>query len=202
LTNQKVAAMSDRRMEIIKAGLETLREFGPSGFTQQRVATRADMRQSHLTYYYPTRVDLLAAVARAAIDGQLAAADMVLATSSIGAAATAISKVVVRHENTRVLMALAGAADQEPRLRELFRELADGIVERICRFLKSLNSTATEVDARTLHALSVGLAVVDLATGRKDGQRRAAAILKSAILNITKQAGSRAPATPQTGEEG
>ena len=127
-------------------------------------------------------------MARAAIDGQLAAADAVLATSSIEFAATAISKVVVRHENTRVLMALAEAADQEPQLRELFRELADGIVERANRFLKSLNPTATDVDARMLHALSVGLAVVDLATGRTDGQRRAATVLKTALTKLTDRA--------------
>jgi AcrR family transcriptional regulator len=182
--------MSDRREEIINAGLDTLREFGSSGFTQQRVATRAALRQSHLTYYYPTRVDLLAAVARAAIDGQLAAVDAVLATSSLEAVATAISKVVVRHENTRVLMALAEAADHEPQLRELFRELADGIVERAGRFLKSLNAAAAEVDARMLHTLAVGLAVVDLATGRADGQRRAAAVLKAALRKIIKGTGA------------
>ncbi|MHC5540598.1 TetR family transcriptional regulator, partial [Singulisphaera rosea] len=54
--------MTDRRQEIIEAGLATLRERGYSGFTQPRVATRAGLRQSHLTYYYPTRADLLAAV--------------------------------------------------------------------------------------------------------------------------------------------
>jgi AcrR family transcriptional regulator len=182
--------MGDRRMEIITAGLDTLREFGSSGFTQQRVASRAGLRQSHLTYYYPTRVDLLAAVARAAIDGQLAAVDAVLATSSSEAVASAIAKVVVQHETTRVLMALAEAADLEPQLRDLFRELAEGIVGRAGRFLKSLNPDTTEADARMLHALSVGLAVVDLATGRPDGQRRATTVLKAALSKITKGTGA------------
>src|SRR5580692_9882302 len=122
--------MNDRRTEIINAGLDTLREFGSSGFTQQRVASRLGMRQSHLTYYYPTRADLLAAVARAAVDGQLAAVDTVLSDASLEAGVAAIAQVVVRHENTRVLMALAEAADKEPQLRELFRELADGVVVR------------------------------------------------------------------------
>jgi AcrR family transcriptional regulator len=74
--------VQDRRQDIIEAGLATLREHGYAGFTQPRVATRAGLRQSRLTYYYPTRVDLLAAVGRAAIDGQLAAADAVLDGSS------------------------------------------------------------------------------------------------------------------------
>ncbi len=93
--------MQDRRQEIIEAGLATLREHGYAGFTQPRVATRAGLRQSHLTYYYPTRVDLLTAVARAAVDRQLAAADRVL-KGNVADAAGAITGVALRYENTRV----------------------------------------------------------------------------------------------------
>jgi AcrR family transcriptional regulator len=180
--------VQDRRRDIIEGGLATLREYGYAGFTQPRVASRAGLRQSHLTYYFPTRLDLLAAVGRAAIDGQLAAVDAVLDGSSFEAVASAIAKVAVRHESTRVMMALAQAADQEPQLRALFRELADGIVLRTDRFLKKLIPAATEADARLLHALSVGLAVVDLAIGRPDGKRRAAAVLEAALTMISKAA--------------
>ena len=88
------------------------------------------MRQSNLTYYLPTRVDLLAGVARAAIERQLKEVNAILGASSPRAAAKVIASVAARHENTRVIMALAQAADQEPALRELFRELADGIILR------------------------------------------------------------------------
>jgi AcrR family transcriptional regulator len=178
--------MQDRRQDIIEAGLATLREHGYAGFSQPRVASRADLRQSHLTYYYPTRVDLLVAVGRAAIDGQLAALDAVLDGSSPQRVADAIAKVVVQHENTRVMMALAQAADQEPELRALFRELAAGIVQRARHFVNALNPAATEADARLLHSLTVGLAVVDLATGRRDGKRHAAAVLETALAMIAK----------------
>jgi hypothetical protein len=144
------------------------------------------LRQSHLTYYYPTRVDLLAAAGRAAIDAQLATADAVFDESSSEAAAAAIAKLAVRHETTRVMMALAQAADQEPQLRALFRELGDGIVARAGRFLSTLNPAATEKHARLLHALSVGLAVVDLATSPTDGTRVAAAVLEVALTAISK----------------
>ena len=101
--------MQDRRHHIIEAGIATLREHGYTGFTQPRVAARCGLRQSHLTYYYPTRLDLLAAVGRVAVDRQLAAADAALGgLSSPDQAASAIAGIVVRHENTRVFMALAG----------------------------------------------------------------------------------------------
>ncbi|MBB6185963.1 TetR family transcriptional regulator [Rhodanobacter sp. MP7CTX1] len=174
------SAMQDRREIIIEAGLATLREHGFVGFTQPRVAQLAGLRQSHLTYYYPTRLDLLTAVARAAIDRQLGAADKVLGGTT-RQVAQAMSKTVVHHEDTRVMMALAQAADQEAPLRELFRELADAIVGRSSQFLKSLNNESTVEDARLLHALLVGLAVVDLATGRPDGAKRTTAVLDRAL---------------------
>ena len=191
--------MPDRRQHIIEAGLATLREHGYAGFTQPRVAARAGLRQSHLTYYHPTRLDLLAAVGRAAVDRQLAAVDAVLGGghSSPEAAARAIAELITQHGNTRVLMALAQAGDEQPRLRELFRELADGIVARVARsILGHHDPAAAEVPAaRLLHALAVGLAVVDLATGRPDGTQRAAGVLETALRLI---AGGAEPSKPRS----
>jgi AcrR family transcriptional regulator len=178
--------MRDRRQEIIEAGLATLREFGFVGFTQPRVATRAGLRQSHLTYYYPTRLALLTAVAEAAIERQLAGLDKVL-DGTAKEAAMAMTKMIARHENTRVMMALAQAADQEVELQKLFRGLADGIVSRFGQFLKSLKVESTEEHARLFHALSVGLAVVDLATSRPDGAKRTTAVLETALTLLTRR---------------
>ena len=178
--------MQDRRHDIIQAGLAVLREHGYPGFTQPRIATRAGLRQSHLTYYYPTRLDLLEAVGRTAIERQLAAVDVTLGRlASLDEAAAAIAALVSQHENTRVLMALAQAGDEELRLRELFRELADGIVTRVTTFLGRFGvSTASEEPARLLHATSVGLAVISLATGRPDGPQRAAGVLHNTLTMI------------------
>ena len=189
--------MKDRRQDIVEAGLATLREHGYAGFTQPRVAARAGLRQSHITYYHPTRLDLLAAIGRAAVERQLAAVDATLgALSSIDEAAAAIANLATRHENTRVLMALAQAGDEEPRLREQFRELADGIVARVTAFLSRLAGHPLPEDrARFLHTLSVGLAVVDLATGRPDGKQRAAVILKTALHLIAAEPPRAQPAT-------
>lgn len=181
--------MKKRRQDIINAALVVLREHGLSGFTQPRVAAKAGVRQSHLTYYFPTRVDLLSGVARAAIDRQLKAVDAVMGASSSQAAAKMIANVAVRHDNTRVIMALAQAADQEPPLRELFRELADGIILRAGKLLDNLNITPTDEHCYLLHALSVGLAVIDLATARKGGERRAERTIGTALNALTKGTG-------------
>jgi hypothetical protein len=100
--------------------------------------------------------------------------------------AKAIANVAVRHENTWVIMALAQAADQEPALRELFRELADGIILRAGKLLRNLRIEPTDEHCYLLHAMSVGMAVVDLATARKDGERRAARTLETALSLMAK----------------
>ncbi len=178
--------MKDRRQDIIDAGLAVLRESGFSGFTQPRVAAEAGLRQSHLTYYFPTRVDLLEGVARVAIERQLGAVDAILGAPSPEAAAKVLANVAVRHENTRVIMALAQAADQEPALRELFRKMADGIILRAGKLLEKFDIAPTDEHCYLLHALSVGLAVIDLATARKDGERRAERTLETVFALLSK----------------
>jgi AcrR family transcriptional regulator len=170
----------DRRRAILEAGLAVLREEGLSGFTQPNVATKAGLRQGNLTYYFATRADLLAAVARSAIDLQLGAAQALLGSAkSLNDATAALGAVVVRHENTRVFVALNQAADQEPALQSLFNELLEGFVAAITDFLKRMNLRPTQSHVDLLHAVFVGLSVIDLATGRKNGNARALAALKS-----------------------
>ena len=179
--------MQDRKSAIISAGLDVLREEGFAGFTQPRIAARAGLRQSHLTYYFPTRVDLLAGVARAAIEIQLARIDQMLAGAAPDLSAN-MARGMVQHENTRVLMGMAQAADHEPALRELFLELTSGILDRAGSLLETLGIPASQTNRDMIHALSVGLAVIDLATARPDGEERTRAVLDAAFTMMSRQA--------------
>jgi AcrR family transcriptional regulator len=165
--------MQDRRKKILDAGLTILREQGLAGLTQPRIAAKTGLRQSHLTYYYPTRADLLTAVTRAAIEAQLAGARSL--TKGIASAEQAT--VAARRENTRVLAALNQAADQEPKVQALFTELLDGFVAELGALLEKLKLSPTEARVDLLHALFVGLSIIDLATRRKNGRARAKAAL-------------------------
>jgi AcrR family transcriptional regulator len=180
--------MQERRQDIIAGGLAVLRETGFSGFTQPRVAARAGVRQSHLTYYFPTRVDLLLAVARVAVDDQLATLDAALDGSSPEAAAAAIAELALREENTRVLLALVQAADQEPALRELFRELTDGIVLRVGGLLQQLGVAPSLASRDLVQALGIGLAVTHLATRRPEAGERALAALGVLFAQLAAEA--------------
>jgi AcrR family transcriptional regulator len=174
--------MEDRRQRILDSGLAILREEGLPGFTQPRIAARSGLRQSHLTYYFPTRIELLAAVARQAIDIQLANAKaMTGKITSARQAPAIIASVVTRHENTRVLVALNQAADQEPALRELFNELTDGFIEALKLMLERLGMKSDQAAVDLVHATFVGLSVIDLATSRARGEARAKAAMKTAL---------------------
>jgi len=170
----------NRRRAILEAGMAVLREEGLGGFTQPNVAAKAGLRQGNLTYYFATRTDLLAAVARAAIDMQLGAVRTLLKSAeSLKDATTAIGAAVVRHENSRIFVALNQAADQEPALQALFNELLEGFVQAIADFLKRMNLPSSQCHVDLLHAVFVGLSVINLATSRKNGGARALAALKT-----------------------
>jgi AcrR family transcriptional regulator len=180
--------MSDRKQDILNASLAILREEGLAGLTQPRVAARAGVRQGHMTYYFPTRIDLLTAVARAAIEAQSNAARSLLrGISNIRQDVDQLASVVVRHENTRLLAALNQAADQEPAVRKLFGELLKTFVTEIGASLERLHIEASAARIDLVHALFVGLSIIDLATGRPNGQNRAKAVLKLAFEMLGRE---------------
>lgn len=179
--------MKDHRKEILEAGVALLREHGFAALTQPKIAARTGLRQSHLTYYYPTRADLLTAVARVAIEAQLAALrSIVKGASSTRKTASTIAAVTVLHENTRVLSALNQAADQEPSVRALFNELLGGFTTELQALLEKLGLPANEPQVDFVHALFVGLSIIDLATARPKGKARAEAVLNLAFALLSE----------------
>lgn len=98
-------------------------------------------------------------------------------------AARKIAAVTMRHENTRVLVALNQAADQEPALKEVFNELLKGFGDAFSGLLKQLRLSGVKNDIDLLHAVFVGLSVIDLATSRPNGEARARAVLDR-IFNL------------------
>jgi AcrR family transcriptional regulator len=181
--------MQDRREKILEAGLALLREQGLAGLTQPRVAARTGLRQSHLTYYYPTRADLVAAVARVAMKAQLGAVRALFkGISSAEQGADRIAAVTVRHETSRVLAALNQAADQEPAVRAVFNELLSDLAVEFHTLFEKMKLPPNEASIDLLHALFVGLSVIDLATARPHGKTRAKAVLKLAFHMLSSEA--------------
>src|SRR5919201_3177750 len=108
------------RERILQAALALLAESGAHELTQPRVARAAGVRQSHLTYYFPTRAVLMQAVARYSIEqlaDQLAhAREHSPSQVARGIAAGSSDKRIVR-----VMLGLVSAADRDAAIKRQLR---------------------------------------------------------------------------------
>ncbi|MEM9713340.1 MAG: TetR/AcrR family transcriptional regulator, partial [Actinomycetota bacterium] len=62
---------SARRTQLVEVARKVLIEEGLDGFVVRRIAELADVRVGNLQYYFPTRIDLLAAVVRHELEADL-----------------------------------------------------------------------------------------------------------------------------------
>jgi AcrR family transcriptional regulator len=183
--------MADRRGQIVRAALEVVREGGLGSFTQPRVARRAGLRQSHLTYYFPTRDDLLAAVAHEAV------AQRIVALGPIGEAGGAEKKlaalvdVLVDPEQTRVLLALTQSAELDDAIRTSMAELGRGIAPLGASLLAASGVPVTPGTLDALQTTSTGIAVLALAQGGVEFRPRAEAVLTTLLTGLATAPPSR-----------
>lgn len=110
------------RDRILNAALAILREDGIQELTQVQVARRAGVRQSHLTYYFPKRHDLLEAVAVRFIDGMERGLREVAAQSAggdVGELLERLAAAIGEPGHMRMFTGVVVAADGDPALRAI-----------------------------------------------------------------------------------
>ena len=145
--------MPDRRESLIEAAVTAIREGGYPALTQPKVAALAGMPQSHLTYYFPTRSDLVKAVAEHIVRAQLDRADAQAAGPlSQETAVQGVTALVTATDTTRLFMALVLAADAEPSARPALGELVAGMRQRVTYLLAALSGDAASPEQISEHA--------------------------------------------------
>lgn len=123
------------RERILDAAFAVLGERGVRRLTQTAVAERAGVRQSHLTYYFPSRYDLLEAVTTRFADrlgAELAAAGEQLGRPG---GLAALLEAVVEPGHMRSLLGLIVGADEDPRLRAVLTRATERVVESLAAAL-------------------------------------------------------------------
>ncbi|HEY5898139.1 MAG TPA: TetR/AcrR family transcriptional regulator [Burkholderiales bacterium] len=175
------------RERILQAALGLLAEGGAHQLTQPKVSKAAGVRQSHLTYYFPTRADLLQEVARYSIGklaGQLAG-DPVQSPAHVaeGIAAGAADK-----KRVRIMLALVGAADRDPKIRQRMRKFVDELRARMTPVLAAAGLETDEESVAFLHSAIIGCAVLQLARDNAAARAEAKAVLRKAAACIAKGA--------------
>lgn len=168
------------RERLLMAAVALVREQGLPKLTQPRVAKAAGVSQSHLTYYFPTRADLVHAVLERAAERQRAGVEATVAVADEGVEALVreLSKTLSRPENTRVLVSFVLAADTDPAARAQFDGLAVGMRATIAKMLEKVGITPRRETVTMVHALGTGLAILELALGGATARPNTAATLR------------------------
>jgi len=175
----------DVRERLLEAALRLLAESGAHELTQPKVARAAGVRQSHLTYYFPTRADLLQEVARYSIErlaGQLAHA-RVHSPSQVatGIAAGSSDKRIVR-----VMLGLVTAADRDPAIKRQLRRFIGELRQIMAPALAAGGLDADPENVAFFHSVVIGCAVLQLARDNAEARAEARSVLKKAAACMTK----------------
>ena len=146
---------------ILDASVELLKDRGIAALTQPQVARAAGIKQSHLTYYFPTRADLLLGVAEHSIGVTMATIGARLHDHPEPATiASVVADVMVGGMPPRLIIGLIVAADAEPGIRESLAGFITTVRERMRDVLASAGLRVDSDAVLLFHATIVGLAVM------------------------------------------
>jgi AcrR family transcriptional regulator len=180
------------RERILDAALALLARGGAAELTQPRIARAAGIRQSHLTYYFPTRDALLQAVADRSIDALAATLMRAARRGRLGSDTLprALARAITDKGRTRTMLALVGTADRDPEVRKRLRRFIGEARARLSGVVRAAGGPGQPEDIAFLHTLLVGCAVLHLARDDAASRREATAVLKrgAAVLAQRKEA--------------
>ena len=107
------------RERILAAAMAILREDGIQGLSQVQVARRAKVRQSHLTYYFAKRHDLIEAVSIRFLEGVAHGLDEAGASGDATALLQRLAAVIVEPRHMRMFTGVIVEADGDPKVRAI-----------------------------------------------------------------------------------
>jgi AcrR family transcriptional regulator len=178
---------------LLAAAMELIKNEGLQGLSQARVAAAAGLRQSHLTYYFPTRKDLLKALVET-IHAELKEA-MGTVVPADESSATSVEKVreffAQRLRNplmARLMLALMNAADEDASLRRWLVELDNDLIGRLREVFTRLGLRPTDDELALLHTNFVGIAITSAHDSTQAGATRAAHLTRLAFDRLVQTA--------------
>lgn len=184
----------DVRESILLAGVELLNTQGITALSQPRVARAAGVKQSHLTYYFPKRTDLLLAIAEHSIDGILTGLAARLGSAPPATAiADSIAAVARTGAPPRIMLGLIVAAENEPELRPALQKLVRHIRQRIQALLEQAGVANSTQAALLFHATLIGLAVMHEAQRTEQSANELQSGLKAMLDLLASQAATASP---------
>ncbi|MEO8039444.1 MAG: TetR/AcrR family transcriptional regulator [Betaproteobacteria bacterium] len=186
---------TDVRTRILEAALGLLGDHGVTELTQPKIAKAAAVRQSHLTYYFPTRAALLQAIALHSMQSLMATLSKGGAPGGfdLGTFAREMGEQVCDVRRTRVMLGLIVTSDQDPEVRQFLREFVATVRQRIVGLMQAFGRQPDEAAIAGFHTLMVGIAILHAARNDARSRKESAAL---AGLAVEKFLAGAAPVAP------
>ena len=153
------------REKILTAASELLLNDGFSTLTQQAVAARAGVRQSHVTYYFPTRNDLLRATAQYGVEALLL--DPIAAIGVAGVPSREAFRTLLMPDKSdrqwfRLMTGLLIASEEDESIRPWLRAFDERIIEKLAAGFAAVGIDITVDQQHFLHATFIGALHLDM----------------------------------------
>ena len=179
------------RERILAAAVAALQEDGVRGLSQVQVARRAKVRQSHLTYYFARRHDLIEAVATRFLDGiadaMNEAGSASAATGDVAPLLERLASVIVDQRHMRMFTAIIVEADDDPEVRAILVRVTLRLQSMVAAALGGADAAER---AELVMASLWGLGLYDFVLRTKRPGARVAAYIAS-IPTRSKRAAAR-----------
>jgi len=170
------------RDRILDAALVVFQNEGFGGFTQCRVAAQAEVRQSHVTYYFPTRADLIEATANRHLDrlsAGLAAARERDPEWGTGKLFSWMASQLTDPTHMRMLLAMIVEGDRDPAIAGVMARGTERVRSAIAA---ALGGPDAEARARVIQTVAWGLGLYTFAN-----RATAGADLTNATLHLIEE---------------
>jgi AcrR family transcriptional regulator len=193
------------RERILFAAVEILNDEGFGGLTQTRVAERAGIRQSHLTYYFPARNDLLRETAVFGCEAMLSAMEIGIESGELNIKNFREVMAVDIHDRrfARLMCALIVASDEDAEIKPWLANFEAANMKQIRRNFHKLGLPVTLDEVAFLHATFVGSVMLDLGESTDDSLARAQRKVNMAFEVIANAATARTKlSSPQKARNG
>jgi AcrR family transcriptional regulator len=190
------------REKILYAALEVLNAEGFGALTQTRVAQVAGVRQSHITYYFPARNDLLRETAVYGCNVMLGGLSIAIDTGELNLANFREVMTTDIHDRrfARLMCALIVASDEDEQIKPWLASFEAANLERLQQNFQKLGLPVSLDEVAFFHATYVGSTIIDLGESTEDsllrGQRKvtmAFDVIASAAAARVKAAARASP---------
>jgi AcrR family transcriptional regulator len=189
-----VPTPAGRREQILHAAIDILNADGFGGLTQTRVAERAGMRQSHLTYYFPARNDLLRETAVYGCEAMLGALELGIDSGELNLENFREVLAVDIHDRrfARLMCALIVASDEDAEIKPWLASFEAANMKKLKNSFHKLGLPVTLDEVAFFHATYIGSVMLDLGESTNESLASAQRKVKMAFDVIANAARVRA----------